>query len=313
MKDRNSITTTSGESRWTGAAGLATIALVVVLVLPNTAGMVARPLLVVKAPYKGSYNSPYYSAVASGCASGKIVEAKWAKLSGIVRASVSASSKTCRVLGGGNAGGTATSITSINVEIPFLVASSGKHSVASSWTISLASIQLQTSGHCPRNWVNPFPPLGNSEGALCQDSAGLAITLSEAMMDLNNFAWYTFNSSSADSYNTAGWENSTSCFNYGTPSCSNYTGSTGYAYSTGSNDPGFNGYNFNGSTSLTLWNNATGMVSGHRYVLMITIGITATSYAFMYNLKRMWTASGTASLNMATLSNGAKLNSVTIT
>ncbi|MCI4368708.1 MAG: hypothetical protein L3K09_04005 [Thermoplasmata archaeon] len=270
----------------------------------------AHLALQLKAPFKGTTNTPYISELASGCATVKAIEASWSKLTGLVHGSATETSKGCLPMGG--SGATVTVTTAISVGIPFQVASNGAHSIASNWTINLSSLQAHTVGHCPPSLANPNPPLGNSEGSLCQDSAGYSFQLSASLTDISNYPWYTFNSSSANRYDYAGWEDSVSCSNYGTPSCSNYTGATGYVYSTGSNDPGFSLFTFSGSTTVTLWTNGTGMVATHHYLLTVGISISASCYTSMWNVKSLWKASANASINMAGPSHGAKLNSVTI-
>ena len=296
-----------------GTLVLAAAVALLMALAPSAAGALGNSAKILKAPFKGTPSSPYYAAFASGCASATTVEASWAGVTGQIHGLDSTSSKICKpVIGGGNTGGTASSTTSISVGIPFQVGSNGSHSVGSQWTVTPASVQTYTLGGCPASHVTPHPPLGRSASALCQTSAGHTFSLSVSLIDLNNGSWYSFNSSSAASSNTSGWENYTYCSNFGAPSCSNYTGATGSTYLAGSNDPGFAAFAFTGKTTFTLWNNATGMVAGHHYLMLVNLVISATSYAFMYNLKVPWVASASAGIDMATLGHGARLVSLTI-
>ncbi len=300
-----------------GSIGFSVAVFLLMLLPPANAGApVAHPNTVVSAPYRGTVSSPSLSTVAAGCAVATAVPAKWSGLTGVVHTSDSISAKTCLPIGGlaggGGGGGTGTSSTGVSVAIPFTVGSNGSHTVGSTWTVTIATVQLQTSGGCPTSRVRLNPPLGTSQASLCQDSAGFQFTASAALMDTSDFTWTSFNQSSANSYNSTGWENYTLCYNYGTPTCGGYTGPTGAVYSTGSNNPGFAGFTFSGTTTFTLWNNGTAMVAGHHYLLVVSMGVSATAYASMSNLKAAWTASATASINMASLGNGATLNSVTI-
>jgi hypothetical protein len=103
------------------------------------------------------------------------------------------------------------------------------------------------------------------------------------------------------------------CYNYGTPGCSNFTGGSSFGSAYGYSSSGWGAWTWSGSTPVTMWNNATSMKSSDKYQLRFFIYLSHGASTFAYNLAAAWAASASASINMATLGNGATLGSITIT
>ena len=300
-----------------GALGLtAVVALLMALTTATAMPLGVRPNLVLSAPYHATVTSPTTSVVNSGCSAAAASPAKWLAGTGLIHAAVTTSAKACMPIGGlaarGAGGGTATSTTQMQVAIPFTVSTNGTHSVVSSWTVTLSTVQTSTVGGCPTSRVHAHQPFAQFATSLCQDLAGFTFGVSATLFDESNLTWTGYTTSSAASYNSSGWENYTYCENYGTPLCANFTGPTGSVYSTGTNDPGFSAFTFAGTSSFSLWNNGTAMVANHHYLLIVTLGLSANCYAFNSNVRSVWNATASASINMSTGGNGALLNSITV-
>jgi len=295
-----------------GTTGFAA-AVTLLMVLSPAAGA-AVPLKVYAPAYKHTVSQSGTSVSQSGCGKAKATLAAWHALTGTVTAADSSSAKTCgKSLGyvGGSSSGFAES--SIEVAIPFAVGHGGNNSIGSSFTVNVASSQSFTASACPAKNVNYNPALYQYSYGYCEAGVYTSFSVSASVQDLNNNSWYAHNYSYAYSFNESGWENYTDCYNYGTPSCSNTTGPFGYAYSYGYNDPGFSTFTLNGATSFSLWTNGTMMVKGHHYVLIVSLYVYGEAFADQANLLGPWSGSALATINMATLGNGATLNSLTVT
>lgn len=305
-------------STWSGrflAAGGTGFALGVALLMvlsPVSAGAGVHPAVSLVAPYKGTVSSPNSYSSFNGCAVLKSGTTKWAATTGMVTSTSSAGAKTCaKSLGSVGAYSSAYGSTGVSVGIPFKVGSNGNHSIGSSFTVTLATTQTFTSTPCKLN-VNYAPALYQYSYGYCEDGASNYFDLSVSVVDLNNASWYSQNYSYAYAYNNSYTENYSDCYNYGTPTCYNSNGTHSYGYSYGYNDPGFAAFAWNGATSFSMWTNATMMVKTHHYALIISISTSTDAFAEKYNVIGAWTGSASDSINMGTLGNGAKLNSVTI-
>jgi len=293
-----------------GTTGFAASVALLMILSPAVAGIQTH--VVLAPPYKHSASSANYYSSVSGCASAKTTKALWNAKTGTVTFADSTSARTCK---GGVAGvgssGSAYTTTGIEVAIPFTVSSSGAHSISSSLTVTIASIAALTTGGCPKPNV-AYPQAMNSYAyAECYAANELSFYASAQVVDLNNGSWYG-NYSYASAYNYSYWENYTYCYNYGSPACSNFTGGASYMYGYGYNYMAGAPWTFNGANSLTLWTNGTSMVRGHHYVLLLSVSDDKEAYAYQINELGFWAASASASINMATLGNGARLNSITI-
>lgn len=298
---------------WTiGTTGLlATVSLLMVLA-PASAGAV-HPAYVLKAPYKGSVSTPNSYSYWAGCASAKSVTTKWAPLTGMVTGSNSDKAVVCKkTLGGIGSSSYGSSGTGITIGIPFKVASTGNHSIGSAVSVTLAGSSALTTSGCPAKNVNYNPPLYTSSSAGCSDSTSLNANFYAYVVDATNTSWYNSNYSYAQAYNYTYWGNSTYCYNYGTPACSNTTGGSSYGAAYAYNAPGWTGFTWAGTTVFTMWTNGTNMVKTDKFVLVLNIGLGHSASVYAYNLLAYWAGSASASINMATLGNGATLSSITI-
>ncbi|MCI4331330.1 MAG: hypothetical protein L3K19_05730 [Thermoplasmata archaeon] len=293
-----------------GTAGFATAVTLLMVLAPASAGGI-HALKVYTPTYKHTVNQPgaYWSV--SGCAKAKVTTAKWSAVSGTVKAAASTSASTCgKSLGTVGGSSYANGESYMTVGIPVMVGSSGNHSVASSWTLSLGTTSSYTSSACPAKNVNYHPALNSYSYAYCEAGTYLSVDVSSSITDLSNSSWYG-NYSYGDSYNESAYENYTECYNYGTPTCYNGT-SYHYANTYGYNEAGFSAFTWNGATTFSLWNNGTHMVKSHHYVLVISVYFSTEAFAEQANLLGPWAGSAVASMNGATLGNGATLNSVSI-
>jgi hypothetical protein len=220
--------------------------------------------------------------------------------------------KTCKAYGNYGGGGSGYGSSGMEVLIPFKVATTGNHSLASSWTVKLASVKSFTYGGCPAKNVNYFPPYGQNSYGQCYDSASISWSASSWVTDVSNSSWYSYNYSSGYAYNNSYFDNYTSCYNYGTPSCYNSSYGSNYSYIYPYNAPGFTTFTWNGATSFTFWNNATNMKKTDSYALVFDVYLYVDGSASGTHLLTPWAVTAGGSINMATLGNGATLNSVSI-
>lgn len=300
----------SGRALALGTAGLATAVTLIMVLAPASASIVNRAV-VLTPTYKGTVTQPSTYLSVGGCGKAKASPAKWNAKTGLITAADTASAATCgKSLGyvGGSSYGDGQS--GIEIAIPFHAAHNGNNSIGSSWTVNIASSSSYTAGTCPAKNVNYHPSLYQYSYAYCEAGVANEFEAYASVQDLQNSSWYA-NSSYGYTYNDTYFENYTECYNYGTPTCANYTGSS-YHYAYGYNDPGFSSFTMNGATSFALWTNGTHMVKTHHYILIVEIYIYADAYAEQANLLGPWSGSAVSSVNLATLGNGATLNSVTI-
>lgn len=304
----------SGKLLSVGSTGfLAAVSLL--LVLGTASAGAVHAAVVLKAPYKGtaSWSSAYSSW--SGCATAKVSAAKWAAKTGTVHASSLGKGYTgtgCKSIGTYGGGGSGYSSTGVTVLIPLGKVTTGNHSVASSWSLTVATVKMFTYGGCPAKNVNYYPPLYGYSSGQCFDSASVSLYADEYLYDASNSSWYSYNSSYASAYNDSYYDNSTYCYNYGTPSCSNSTYAYNYSSAYSYNAPGFATFAWNGLTTYSSWTNGSYMKSTDKYYLAIYFGVSGSGGAQSTNLLAPWNVLASGSVNMATLGNGAVLNSVTI-
>jgi hypothetical protein len=287
----------------------------VLFLIGPLAGAGALPRVVVlSAPYKGSLASPGYSLSVNGCASAKVTALpQWNASTGDLRTSDAARAKACqKAFGSAAADSFGQAGSAVDLGVPFRVASNGSHSISSSWTFTTAATRTATIGGCPPKRVNFHPGLYSSTTGQCSDGTTLYLYISSRVVDLNNASWYQYNGSGVQMYNESGWLNYTDCYNYGTPTCYNTTGPFSYAFSSFLNTQGFSASAWSGSVGATFWTNGTSMRAGHHYALLVTVSFFVEAFAIAYGLTTPWVASASASLNMATLGNAARLNSISI-
>lgn len=301
-------------AKYGATAGSAFAVTLLMVLVPASAGAGAHATVVLKAPYKGTLGSPNVYLSWNGCTKAKMVVPKWSALTGTATGSESNAAKTCpKSIGTVGAYNSAYASGGIQIAIPFKIGTSGNHSIASSWTVTLATTQSFTSSGCPAKSIVYPPPLYSYQNAYCEDGANLGISFDAYVVDLTNGSYYGTNYSYAASYNDSYWANSTYCYNYGTPTCSNKSGFLSYGYSYGYNDPGWSSFAFGTPTTFTLWTNGTSMVKTDRWALILSVGTDAGAFVDTSHLLGPWSATAMGALNMGTLGNGAKLNSVTIT
>ncbi|MCI4330464.1 MAG: hypothetical protein L3K19_01265 [Thermoplasmata archaeon] len=295
-----------------GTTGFAAAVTLLMVLAPAGAGAV-HALKVMTPAYKHTVSQPSSSSSTSGCGKSKVNVPKWSPttggLSAVDSASASACGKSLSYVGGSSS---ASAQSGLLIAIPFTVSKNGNHSISSSWTLNLATLDSFTTGGCPAKSVNFNPSLNSYSYGYCQDGAYLDFSMYLYLQDLNNNTWYSTNGSSLYAYNDSYWQNYTDCYNYGTPTCSNTTGSSGYAFQYGYNAVGFNAFTWNGATPFTSWTNGSYMVKSHHYVLVISLYLYTYAFADQLNLLHPWAGTSVATVNMATLGNGATLQSITI-
>jgi hypothetical protein len=298
---------------WTTVRSALPVAVaIVILVAPVSVGTHAG--LTLKAPYKGVTSASSGVLSYLGCGHPKSVPIAWSPTSGVITGAASGTAKTCgKSTGTVGAHDAGWAHLVIDLALPFRVTTSGSHSIGAGWTVSLATSINFTSGGCPAKNLNTHPPLYSSNQAYCLTEGFAEFVAFASVADLSNQSWSSYNGSYAIGYTAPYWQNFTVCYNFGTPTCTNTVGPGKGGYNYGGNDPGFSKFTFSGTTTFTLWCNATNMVKTDRFALVLSVEIAAGADALEYNLAGPWPASSAGALNMATLGNGAKLNSVVIT
>jgi len=301
----------SGKFLALGTTGFAT-AMTLLMILAPASGALVHPSIVLTPAYKNTVASPNTYWSTSGCAMAKAAAPHWNAATGGISGADSASAKTCaKSLGGVGGSSFGDASSGMSVAIPFKVASNGNHAISTSFSVKIASSSSFTYASCPKFTVTYPPALNQYEYAYCEAGASLSMYVNLNVVDLTNSSWYG-NYSYADSYNESYFENYTDCYNYGTPTCYNYSAANTYNYNYSYNAAGFTAFSWNGATTWTMWTNGTNMIKTHHYALILSISVSADTYAEYYHTLTHWAASAVGMVNMATLGNGAKINSVTI-
>lgn len=294
-----------------GTTGVAAAVALLMVLTPVSAGGVGAAITLTPA-YKGTANQPFQYSSFSGCAKAKAGVPAWHATSGTIVGTLTASAKTCgKSLGSVGAYSSAYGENGVEVGVPFHAAHNGNNSIHSSWTVTIASTAAFTTNACPAKNVNYAPALYQYSYAFCEDGANYQLEIYSNVVDLNNNSWYA-NYSYGFTYNNSGWENYTDCYNYGTPTCYNNTGPYSSSFAYGYNEAGMSTFNWNGATSISLWNNGTNMVKTHHYLLAVEVYLYGGAYAEKANLLGAWSGTASMSINMGTLGNGATLSSVVI-
>ena len=279
----------------------------------TTAGAAGiHPSTTLSAPYAGTVSSPSSYLSASGCSLAKTLSPeRWSGSAGVYSVSLISKSVTCaKSLGGVGVYSSSYLQGGIQLAIPFRVASNGNHTIQSSWTFTLATKESITQGGCPGPSVAYPPPKNAYVSSSCSSNAQWQLSAYSYIVDLNNLSWYFYNGSSLYAANYSYWYNDTYCYNYGTPACSNSSAGHNFSYSSGYQEAGK--LASSGASSIAMWDNSTKMLRGHHYVLIFSIYAYLGSSIDAYNVKGHWAASSVASVNMASLGNGARLSSVMI-
>ena len=302
----------SGRFLALGTTGFAA-AVTLLMVLGPAAGAIVHPSIVLTPAYKNTVKSPNAYWSVSGCAKAKAGTPNWNAATGGLSGMAAASATSCgKSVGGVGGSGSGSASSGISVAIPFKVSTNGNHAISTSISLSLASTNSSTWGPCPPA-LGTYPPALNAYYyGYCEVGSSFSMYTSISVVDLTNTSWYA-NYSYADAYTSGYWENYTYCYNYGTPTCSNFTGGSGYSSAYAYNAPAFaSSFLWNGASSWSMWTNGTNMVKTHHYAIILTESVYAGAYAYAYNINAHWNAAASAMINMATLGNGARVNSVTI-
>ena len=301
----------SGKFLALGTTGFAT-AMTLLMILAPASGALVHPSIVLTPAYKNTVSSPNQYSSTTGCAKATSVASHWNAATGAISGAASGSAKTCpKAIGyvGGQSYGDGSD--GMSVAIPFKVASNGNHAISTAFSLKVASSSAFAYGNCPKFNVHYPPALNQYEYAYCEVLTFLSVYVNVNVVDLNNASWYS-NYSYADAYTESYFENYTDCYNYGTPTCYNFTGPHTYSNNYSYNAAGFTSFSWNGASSWSMWNNGTNMVKTHHYAVILSISISVEGVAEFYNTIGHWTASASGVINMATLGNGAKVSSVTI-
>ena len=243
-------------------------------------------------PYKGSVSANYNSQSTGGCSAvGKIVaKAAWSPVTGIGHFADAASAKSCaKSLAGIGSGSNGYASGEFEIAIPVHIATTGAHSVAPTWMFTIADSQkMSVGGVCPAVKISATG-YGSS---YCDASSEAYVSGYAYLVDTTNGTYFYSTSYWSGFFNYSSQYNDTYCYNF---NCSYYNSSYG-APST-----------FSGSTSHTWWFNGT-MVKSHKYVLITYVYGGASAYLYGYPK-----SSASAMVNLATLGNGAKLSSISVT
>jgi hypothetical protein len=293
-----------------GTAGLSGVVALLMVLAPSAAGAGVHPHLVMAPPYLGTSSSGTSYTSSSGCATATGPALTWTSSTGLITGKNAATAKSCKT-STGPVGSSSQGYgqSGVQVGIPFKVATSGSHSVATSLTVTMTSARSATSGGCSKSLANTHPPLYSYSSSYCEAQNQLSFELSASVVDLQNSSWYS-NYSYFYNYSYQTWENSTYCYNYGSPYCSNFTGWSNFSFGYGNAQGSFS---YTGSGAFTIWTNGTNMVKGHHYVLVISLYIDHGAFVGWKNVAKKWVGAAAASITMSGTGNGAKIASVTVT
>jgi len=243
-------------------------------------------------PYKGTVQQNYNSQSTGGCSAiGKnTAKASWSPVTGVGHLGEVASAKTCgkSLAGvGGNSNGYASG--EFEIAVPIKIATTGAHSVAAAWTISLTDSQKMTvGGVCPAVKLNSL----GAGYSYCDASSEAYVSGYAYLVDVTNGTYFYSTTYWSGLFNYSSQYNDTYCYNF---NCTSYN----YTYGTPST--------FSGSASHTWYFNGT-MVKSHHYVLIAYMYGGASAY--LYGFPK---STASAMVNMATLGNGAKLTGISVT
>lgn len=271
-------------SRWLAAGSTGTLGTVMLLLVLAPAGSAVAPHTTMTAPYTGSVVNSNSWAV-SGCAQAKITTpATFSLSSGIGSFYGKASAKLCKGTFGGNTGSYGSAGGGSTVAVKIKVASTGAKLVVENWTFTMSGGQNITNAACSVGTASTY--------SYCDQYASASVSAFAWLVDLktgsvyySNGYFYKYNAS----YN----------FTY------HYNG-TYYTYASGVSPGGFSG-TFGASLGI----NAT-LNMHHTYALYTAIYEAAYVSFATYNAHFVGGAHGSAWLDMASGSNGAVLNSVTV-
>ena len=257
-----------------------------------------HPATVIVAPYHhaAQIDSNYVSS--SGCIKAKeTTKAHWKATTGLGKFAGWAKGASCKGIFGtigsgsyGSVGGQFEIALSIHI-------GPGKTSVQAAWTIkAVGAMSLTTSGTCPS-------PASTSSGYSyvdCYLAAEVGVEADAWVVDLTNGSTF-YSTTFFFMYNDTYQQNYTYCYS-GT--CYSYN----YSYGT---SPG----GFSGTFAYTSYSNGT-YNAAHKYALLTYVDAfvyaSLSNYAYPGASGPFPTGTASASINMATLGNGATLTSVTI-
>jgi len=269
---------------WLTGGGAAVVALLMAMA-PAT-GAVA-PKVTLKSPYAGTLASTGNSGNIGGC-SAKVtnpVKGTWNSKNGSITMSGTAKSAACPGVNQGSGAGISNYVT---VAIPIPITANGTHTVTVLWNWHVSEpTSLKVGGKCPSPVLNAYG-YGYS---YCSASAYASINGYLHIEDLTNgTTWYPSNY----------WSGATNGSNtYTNEYC--YSGTCNFYNSTGHTVGGL------GASSFTWWINAT-LSKGDKVIVVLEVNGNANTGENGY-------PAGTASAayNLATLGNGGKVASITVT
>jgi hypothetical protein len=269
---------------WLTGGGAAIVALL--LAMAPASGAVS-PKMTLKSPYGGTLASTGNSGSIGGC-SAKVtnpVKATWNSKNGSVTMSGTSKAGSCP---GVNQGSNAYVSTYVTVAIPIPIAVNGTHTITIQWSWHVAlPTSLKASGKCPSAVIN-----ANGYGSsYCSASAYANVNGGPHIEDLTNgTTWYPSNYWSGAN-NGSNINSNEYC----------YSGTCSFYNSTGHTVGG------TGAGAFTWWINAT-LSKGDKVIVVLQVYGNANSDEYGF-------PAGTASsaFNLATLGNGGKLTSITVT
>jgi hypothetical protein len=294
------------------ATGFALAVTVLMALAGSSAALTPHPPIVVSAPYKGTLPVPSENTQSTGCAVAKAGSPRWMPSTGAIHESIRSSSNACKYNGNYGGGGSSQASNDMTLLVPFKVGSNGNHTISSRWIVNLASVTSVTTGGCPPKSVNYNPPLYAYSFGGCSSSMSIFWQVNTQVVDLSNSSWFYTNGSYVAANNQSYWSNQTTCYNYGVPTCSNSTYGYNSSSAFGYGGIGYGTFTWNGATTLTLWSNSSYMVKTDHFALLVDIYMGVSTQAQQNQLVSPWAGGAFASINMASLGNGAVLNSITI-
>jgi hypothetical protein len=246
--------------------------------------------VVLHAPYSGTLGVVGKYGAVSGCSAGvkNPTPAHWTASTGNVTLSGSAKARSCPPSSFGQTGSSAYISNSLQITIPIPISRNGSHTIQLQWNYTAVVLKaVHFGGKCPSATVNAY----GYGYAYCSAGASAYFTAYSYVQD------YTNSTSFGASNSWSGVSNGFSV--YSNEQCS-YGGTCTWTNSTSNNYAGL------GTHSFRWWVNGT-FSAGDHVVLFLNVYGSASTNAYGYP-----STTSTASFNVATSGNGARLAWVSV-
>ena len=273
---------------WGGGGGALALAALLVL-SPLSAGAT-----VIHAPYKSFGKQTFYGIGLGGCGKVKGSAAVWAAPTATLHASGTATAPACKPSASINMGEYQAQ-ASLSDVMKFKTA--GSHNISSAWAFKVSDSWTTTPyTGCKLNYAVAF--------STCVTTSEVELYTYSYLYDQNNGSYFNFGTF-LNHANYTTQQNYSQNYCYG-GTCTHYGGNTTFGGPPGS----FTG-TMTGATNITV-TGATAVNAKDSYQLWIVLVVFVIAEAYIQNAVASGVGTAAASVNLATLGNGATLTSVTV-